>query len=418
MLDGARERAAAGTLEFHDLLVLARRLLASETGARERLHQRYRRVLLDEFQDTDPIQLEIAVRLTAAPGHQPLDPGSLRPLPGRLFVVGDPKQSIYRFRRADIAVYLAAADQIGAEREVLSANFRSSSAVIDWVNGVFADVIRPEDGVQPAYGRLDACRAHPRDHGSVHVLGAAVHDGDDIDARALREREAESVAAAVAAALREGWPVGDGDGGLRPCRAGDIAVLLPARTSLPMLEPALARLAVPYRAENASVVYVAPEIRNLMLALRGAADPTDTLALVASLRTPLYGCSDVELYDWRVAGGTWNLFAEPPPALADHPVGAAIAHVRSSPSRSGGRRRPSCSTASWRSAESWRRRSPGPTPATSGGGSASSSTRLGRGRTPEAEVRAATFAGPPTRPPRAGPATRSCRSSITTLFGS
>ncbi|MET0146783.1 MAG: UvrD-helicase domain-containing protein, partial [Ilumatobacteraceae bacterium] len=67
VLDGARERAAAGTLEFHDLLVLARRLLTGDPGARRRLHQRYRRVLLDEFQDTDPIQLEIAVRLTAAP---------------------------------------------------------------------------------------------------------------------------------------------------------------------------------------------------------------------------------------------------------------------------------------------------------------------------------------------------------------
>ncbi len=329
VLDGARERAAAGTLEFHDLLVLARRLLASETGARQRLHLRYQRVLLDEFQDTDPIQLEIAVRLTAAPGHQPADPASLTPLPGRLFVVGDPKQSIYRFRRADIAVYLAAADQVGAAREVLSANFRSTSAVIDWVNGVFADVIQPERGVQPAYLPLDTCRSHPRDHGSVHVLGATVHDGDDVDAQVLREREAESVAAAVATALRDGWPVGDGAGGLRPCRAGDIAVLLPARTSLPMLEPALARLAVPYRAENASVVYVAPEIRNVLLALRAAADPTDALALVASLRTPLYGCSDVELFDWRAGGGSWNLFADAPEALADHPVGQAIAHVRS-----------------------------------------------------------------------------------------
>ena len=137
------------------------------------------------------------------------------------------------------------------------------------------------------------------------------------------------MAAAVATALRERWPVADGAGARRPCRAGDIAILLPARTSLPMLETALERLGVPYRAENASVVYVAPEIRDLMLALRAAADPTDELAMVAALRTPLYGCSDVELYDWRMAGGRWSPFADPPLGFEDHPVSVSIADVRS-----------------------------------------------------------------------------------------
>ena len=93
---------------------------------RAALHRRYQRLLLDEFQDTDPIQLEIAVRLAAAPddaAHE-REWTELVPLPGRLFIVGDPKQSIYRFRRADIAQYLRAADQVGADRATLSANFR------------------------------------------------------------------------------------------------------------------------------------------------------------------------------------------------------------------------------------------------------------------------------------------------------
>ncbi len=329
VLDGARARAAAGTLEFHDLLVLARRLLATAPGTRRTLHERYRRVLLDEFQDTDPIQLEIAIRLTAAPAEQGADASSLVPLPGRLFVVGDPKQSIYRFRRADIAMYLGAQRRLGAPGEFLTANFRSSRAVIDWVNGVFSRVIEPADGVQPAYVALDVCRPGPTDHGSVTVLGVVPHADDELRAQELRQREADSVAAAVAAALRDGWLVGDGHGGLRACRAGDIAILLPARTSLPMLETALARLDVAYRAENSSVVYVAPEVRDLMLALRAAADPTDELALLATLRSALYGCSDVELYDWRVAGGRWNLFADAPAGLDDHPVATGLADLRS-----------------------------------------------------------------------------------------
>ncbi|MEM8748380.1 MAG: UvrD-helicase domain-containing protein, partial [Actinomycetota bacterium] len=132
VVDGAQRRVEAGTLEFHDLLVHTRRLLATRPDVRRRLHERYTHLLLDEFQDTDPIQLEIAVRLTADPDDplQDADWRRLVPIPGRLFIVGDPKQSIYRFRRADIAQDLRAAEQIGASTSRLTANFRSSEPVI------------------------------------------------------------------------------------------------------------------------------------------------------------------------------------------------------------------------------------------------------------------------------------------------
>jgi ATP-dependent helicase/nuclease subunit A len=325
VLDGARQRAADGLVEFHDLLVLARRLITRDADTRRSLHQRYERLLLDEFQDTDPLQLAIAVMLASAPD----EPGVA--LPGRLFVVGDPKQSIYRFRRADIAAYLRAADQLGAERQYLTANFRSSEAVIGWVNHVFAELIREQPDVQPAYRALDVCRPGSVDHGRVRVLGVGPHDhlvGRGA-AEEVRTREAADVAGAVTAALAEGWPVGDGHGGTRPCRPGDITILLPARTSLPALEQALRGAGVPYRAENSSVVYVTNEIRHLLLALRAADDATDGLALVAALRTPLYGVSDPELCEWRRAGGRWSIWRDPPVGLAGHPVALGIAHLRS-----------------------------------------------------------------------------------------
>jgi ATP-dependent helicase/nuclease subunit A len=331
VLDGAQARARMGTLEFHDLLVLARRVLTRSPPARRILHDRYRRVLLDEFQDTDPIQLSLAILLTSAPDTPA---ASARPEPGRLFVVGDPKQSIYRFRRADIAVYLGAAGRIGADEVALSANFRSTTAVIEWVNGVFSEVIQAEPEVQPAYRPLDVARVGATAHGTVTVLGADAHE-EPLSADELRWCEARDIAAAVATALRDGWAVDDGHGGVRPCRPGDVAILLPARTSLPMLERSLAELDVPYRAENASVVYLAPEIRHVMLALQAAADPTDELALVAALRSPLYGCSDVDLYDWKVAGGRWNLFAPPPGPRAGGTVADGIAHLRTIAERSG-----------------------------------------------------------------------------------
>jgi ATP-dependent helicase/nuclease subunit A len=342
VLESAAQRAADGTLEFHDLLVLARRLVASRPDIRAALHQRYQRLLLDEFQDTDPIQLEIAVRLASPPDDLLHDDDwtQLAPLPGRLFIVGDPKQSIYRFRRADIAQYLRSAAQFGAQgaQPQLTANFRSSQHVIGWVNHVFEQLITFTADAQPEYRPLDACRSEHVEHGSVRLLGVEPHaDLAELksNAEALRWREAADVADAVATALHERWEVVDTQTKQRrECRPGDITILLPARTSLAALELALAEREIPYRAENSSVVYTTTDVRHVMLALRAADDPTDELALLAALRTGLYGCSDVELYEWKAGGGSWSIWRQPPDALADHPVAEAIAHVRSLAERS------------------------------------------------------------------------------------
>ncbi|HAN37176.1 MAG TPA: DNA helicase UvrD, partial [Acidimicrobiaceae bacterium] len=133
--------------------------------ARPQLHRPSTHLLLDEFQDPDPIQPELAVRITAEPVDQAADWRVLRPLPGRLTVVGDPKQSIYRFRRADIAQFLQAREQIGAERATLSANFRSAAPIIDWVNATMSKLIVYEADVQPAYEPLIAARPGPSEHG-------------------------------------------------------------------------------------------------------------------------------------------------------------------------------------------------------------------------------------------------------------
>ncbi|MFN3254702.1 MAG: UvrD-helicase domain-containing protein [Ilumatobacter sp.] len=340
VLDAVRRRVEAGVLDFHDLLVHARRVLSTRPEVRTELHQRYQRVLLDEFQDTDPIQLEIAVRLTAAPDDPAHDHDwrTLRPVPGRLFIVGDPKQSIYRFRRADISQYLAAADQLGADIARLSANFRSTDAVIDATNALFEQVILDDPGAQPPFQHLDAARADAhRHHGSVHVLGAEHHadlaaapqGGTVSKADELRRREALDVVGTVITALDDGWLVVDDDTKqLRPCRPGDICILLPTRSSLAALDREFRATTVPYRAENTSSVYASSEVRALLLALRAADDPTDELALVATLRSTLYGCSDPDLLTWKRAGGTWGLWQAPPEGFDDHIVAVSIRHLR------------------------------------------------------------------------------------------
>jgi len=330
-LDSVDERRAQGELEFHDLLVLARDLVAHHGDVRSRLHARYRRLLLDEFQDTDPIQMELAVRIAADPTEpQGRDWRDLVPVPGRLFFVGDPKQSIYRFRRADIGQYLQARDQVGAEPVLLTTNFRSTPQVLGWVNHVFGDLIRPEPGSQPAFHPLTP--AWPDRTGSVTVLGVTAHD-DKPRADELRAREAADVVAAIRTALHQGWPVHRKDGTSRPCVLGDITVLLPSRTPLPALESALLAAGIPYQAENSSLVYATSEIRSLLLALRAIDDPSDELAVAATLRSELYGCSDRDLFAWFQRGGRWRLTAPLPeprsgPAPSDDPVLEAFTSLR------------------------------------------------------------------------------------------
>ncbi|MDQ3342031.1 MAG: UvrD-helicase domain-containing protein [Actinomycetota bacterium] len=338
--EAAAQRRTSGRLEFHDLLVLARELLRGPHGVavRQRLRSRYQRLLLDEFQDTDPIQIDLAVLIASDDPDAADKPWDRIPVEaGRLFFVGDPKQSIYRFRRADIDLYLQARRVFG-EPVALTTNFRTTPPVIRWVNGVFGRLIQYAAGSQPAYQALDAApqRTAPPGGCAVCVLGREPHTDEPL-ADDLRDREANDVADAVLAA--SGWQVSQapsneagkpGSGGddgrerWRDARLGDIAILLPARTSLVTLERALNDRDIPYRAETSSLVYSTREVRDLMAVARAVADPTDQLALVTALRSPAFGCGDDDLYDYRVVhGGSWNFAAPSPEGLDEASVVAA-----------------------------------------------------------------------------------------------
>jgi ATP-dependent helicase/nuclease subunit A len=335
--ENATLRRQAGELEFHDLLVLARTVLRDpDHGAavRKRLRTRYRRLLVDEFQDTDPIQVDIAALLAAAEN----DPGTeewnkIEIEPGRLFFVGDPKQSIYRFRRADIATFLAARERFADSPLKLTSNFRSTEAVMDWVNHVFEDLIRPAVGSQPEYFPLKAQRPTAPGGPSVQLLGSEPHE-QGLYAGEVRAREAQSVAAAVRAAIDERWQVAeraaDRTETWRDARPGDICILLPARTSLPFLERALEAEGVSYRAETSSLVYATREVRDLLMTLRAIDDPSDELSLVSALRSPLFGCGDDDLFEFKVEHhGKWDVRLIPPDSLAaDHPVVDALRALR------------------------------------------------------------------------------------------
>ncbi|MCB1040106.1 MAG: UvrD-helicase domain-containing protein, partial [Acidimicrobiales bacterium] len=253
--------------------------------------------------------------------------------PGHLFVVGDPKQSIYRFRRADISLFLQAKDRYGTDGGLVSltTNFRTGEPIIAWVNDAFAELMSEGTAVelpvasQPAYEALHAVRPTPPIGPAVSVLGR--EQAAEGTAAELRASEALQVAATVARVRAEGWSVGDGtdpetgEARWRPARLGDITVLVPARTSLPFLEDALESAGIPYRAESSSLVYVSRAIRDLLMCARAIDDPTDHLAVVSALRSPLFACGDDDLFRHKVLQrGTWNHLAPQPDAVEPGPV--------------------------------------------------------------------------------------------------
>ena len=329
VLEAASARRAEGDLEFHDLLVLARDLVRRDADARAALQVAFPRILLDEFQDTDPIQVELAVRIAAGAAGGAPDWRDIEVPAGSLFVVGDPKQSIYRFRRANIGTYLTAQRLLG-DGVALTTNFRTVGPVLDWVNAVFGEVIQPAEDAQPEYHALDTPpEVRILESGPAVVVLGADESEEKVSAVVLREREAADVASVVAKALAEAWSVWDRDAEVwRPIRPRDIAVLVPARTSLPYLEDAFDAVGLAYRAEASSLVYQAPEIRDLMAAARAVADSADRLALVTALRSPLYGCGDDDLWTFVRGGGVLGLTADIPESLAEHPVALGIHHLR------------------------------------------------------------------------------------------
>jgi ATP-dependent helicase/nuclease subunit A len=284
-----RRRVREGTIEFGDLLVLADRLVQQEAVRRE-IQGRYSYLFVDEFQDTDPLQARLVQNLVS-----PVDGGE-----ERLFTVGDPKQSIYRFRNADLDQYMAVRSRYQHAVAELSTNFRTLPTILSWVDAVFEPLMTRSLGTWSPLGH-----GRSGDHqGSVQVFGGAAEEGV-LSAR-VRERETAELAQRLSTARSDGWLVHGRDGGLRPIRYGDMAVLLPTRRSLANLERSFRHAGIPYRVESRSLIWSTQEIRDVVSVLRVIDDTKNENAVVAALRSPAFGCGDDDLAQWRAAGGSWN----------------------------------------------------------------------------------------------------------------
>ena len=306
----ADARKADGSANFDDLLVWARDLLL-DPDARRYFHDRYTHILIDEFQDTDPLQAEIGFYLAAekdAPvGQQPWH--TLPLAPGHLFIVGDAKQSIYRFRGADLGVVQRVKDGEQLDELTLSENRRSQQPVLNWVNAVFGQLmgadtsglqaryvpLQPNTGVQQA--GLDA---------GVRVFGEPSSERADV----IRRREAADIARLIAAYTGAGTDrldVFDKDAScLRPAQLGDVCILIRTRNALGILERALQDAGIPCRIEGGFLLFNTQEVQDLLNCLRAIDNPADDVAVVAALRSPAFACSDVDLLEWQETARTWN----------------------------------------------------------------------------------------------------------------
>lgn len=263
-----------GVMDFADLELRALSLIRSSSGAAATFFGPQARIMIDEFQDTNELQCAILEDLA----------------PGRLLMVGDERQSIYRFRGADIEVFRRREGDLAAGARglhQLADNYRSSSQILGFINHLFAgggffggdfrglDHARNEDGEKRLSGRTV----------DVLVVDREISDDPDGGTVLIQEAEAETVAGRVRQLIDEG--------GWEP---RDIAILTPALTYSTTLEQALASQRVNTYLVRGKGYYSREEITDVTALLRILVNPRDDLALVTVLRSPLVGLSDDALY--------------------------------------------------------------------------------------------------------------------------
>jgi len=277
----AKERA----LDFTDLQNRAVTLL-QHPAVRKWQGERLRFLMVDEFQDTNPVQKRLIDALSE--DNQQL----------RLFVVGDAKQSIYRFRGADLEVFLRTQDQVRAaegEHVSLAHNFRTQEPIIAFVNRLFARLMPPlEDGPRYAtqYEPMEATRQPAHGLPMVEIL----HLPESDNATSEKLKEAGAIAARIQEMVVEKESLVAARDGLRPVQYRDITLLFSAMTHVSIYEHALQTQGIPYYIVGSRHFFSRQEVHDLVLLMQGLVDERDVIARIGTLRSPLFGVSDEAIY--------------------------------------------------------------------------------------------------------------------------
>ncbi|MBI4396386.1 MAG: UvrD-helicase domain-containing protein [Elusimicrobia bacterium] len=311
--------ARKGLISFDGLLLRARALVRDHQDVRRELKSRFEAILIDEFQDTDPLQGEILLFLAEEMESHAGRLQDVRFAPGKLFVVGDPKQSIYRFRGADIRAYDRFTRRIleqGGVKCDLQTNFRSPEGILSPINAIFSQIMRKEGGVQPDYLPI-----YPKP-GREETSDPKVHVAIMASSEEAQQAEARWMAR---------W-IKENSGRYK---FKDVAVLFRTISPLASYLDALKEARIPYVVESDRYFYGTQEVIDFLNLLRVLDDPTDTISLTGLLRSPLVGLDDREIYSLSRAGDL-TYFKEPPKEarLSDagggsrHRLAAFYGHLR------------------------------------------------------------------------------------------
>lgn len=321
-------KSRSGKLDFVDLLIRTRDLIRDNAQVRQFLQRQFTHILVDEFQDTDPVQAEILI-LLSADDTSISDWRAVRPAPGKLFLVGDPKQSIYRFRRADIIFYQDVCrllQEKGANLVFLSKSFRAVRTIQEAVNASFAPEMTGNRSTgQPSYVPLEQ-HAGASDFPSVIVLPVPKPYGQrDLAKYAIEESLPSATAAFVQWLLRDsGWRVRDPGGGPEfvSIEPRHIALLfrrfMKYETDMTRkYVRALEDRDIPHLLWGARSFHEREEVETIRGALNAIEWPDDELSVYATLRGSLFAISDNLLLRYRLEVGSFHAFR----ALSEGPAG-------------------------------------------------------------------------------------------------
>jgi ATP-dependent helicase/nuclease subunit A len=334
-------KAKAGALDFLDLLLKTRDLIRDNPEVRASFQLRFKRIFVDEFQDTDPLQAEILLLLAAG------DPAEtnwreIRPVAGKLFLVGDPKQSIYRFRRADVGIYRNVYEMLqaaGAKRVTLRTSFRARPNIQRAINAAFEPVMTGDpEMLQAEYVRLEPFRNDSQEQPSVVVLPVPEPYGyRRLSNLAIEKSLPDAVGAFIDWLINEsGWKIAERPAAakvtLAPTaalgfRPGETEHLVPIQArhicllfrrfisfqedmTRPYVEALDAR-SIPHLLVGGRSFHNRAEIETLRAALAAIEWPEDELSVFATLRGSLFAISDEELMEYRQFARRFHPFRIP-----------------------------------------------------------------------------------------------------------
>jgi ATP-dependent helicase/nuclease subunit A len=313
-----QRRLEAALVDFQDLLMRSTVLLREHLEVRRYFARRYRFLLVDEFQDTDPIQAEMMMLLTGEDECEH-DWKKLTPRQGSLFIVGDPKQSIYRFRRADISIYNFVKKRVAENGDVLelTRNFRSVQSIGHYVNYAFESKFAlpgVESAIQASYVRMLTEQSNPKDKKSIHGVYTLTWPKVDYDRKAvIADMDSERIAKWIAWACRGNLMIQDrgedSKPSSRPAEPGDFMILLKRREFINLYAEKLEKYGIPSDMSGSKVAY--EEIRALVQLVKCLNDTTDRIPLLAVLRGLLFGVSDDALYHYKREHGSIRLYMLP-----------------------------------------------------------------------------------------------------------